>query len=80
MTEIISQFFVNVFGDNAWLATFLIAIIPLIELKGAIPFGMSVSFWAEIALSPWIIFGCLLWKYNCSSNPRLSFQTYCKMA
>lgn len=56
MTEIISQFFVNIFGDNAWLATLLIAIIPLIELKGAIPFGMSVSFWAENALSPWMSF------------------------
>lgn len=51
MTEGISQFFLNTFGDNAWLATFLIAIIPLVELKGAIPFGVSTQFWGENALS-----------------------------
>lgn len=54
MSEAISQFFVNTFGDNVWLAVFLIAIIPLIELKGAIPFGMSSDFWGANALSPWM--------------------------
>lgn len=53
MSEAISQFFTTVFENNAWLATFLIALIPLIELKGAIPFGISETFWAEQALTPW---------------------------
>lgn len=60
MTEAISQFFLNTFGSNAWVATFLIAIVPLIELKGAIPFGMSKAFWAEHALSSWASFGVSL--------------------
>ena len=51
VTEWISQLFVNIFGDNSALATILISIIPIIELKGAIPFGMSKSFWGENALS-----------------------------
>ena len=51
VTEWISQLFVNIFGDNSALATILISIIPIIELKGAIPFGMSKSFWGKNALS-----------------------------
>lgn len=47
MTEAISKFFSTLFGDNAILATIIIAIIPMIELKGAIPFGMSKSFWVK---------------------------------
>ena len=56
MTEGISQFFVNTFGGNVWLASFLISIIPLVELKGAIPFAMSTEFWADKALSPGFAF------------------------
>ena len=53
MTEAISNFFSEVFKDNVILATIIIAIVPLIELKGAIPFAMSPSFWGENALSMW---------------------------
>lgn len=53
MTAAITEFFHTVFGDNVWLATILIAIIPLIELKGAIPFAMSAAFWGERALNAW---------------------------
>lgn len=51
MLESITNFFHNVFGDNVVLATIIIAIVPLIELKGAIPFAMSVDMWGEHALS-----------------------------
>ena len=47
----IGEFFAKVFGDNAFLATFLISLIPLIELKGAIPFGTNVDIWNRAALS-----------------------------
>ncbi len=50
MFEFITNFFHNVFGTNAILATILIAIIPLIELKGAIPFAMDKALWGEHAL------------------------------
>ncbi len=56
MPEEPSSFFVTVFGGNAWIATFLAALIPLIELRGAIPFGMSVEFWGEHALKSWVAF------------------------
>lgn len=39
------------FGTNSWLATFLISMFPLVELKGGIPIGMSVDFWGENALN-----------------------------
>lgn len=57
MTQAISQFFSTVFGDNVILATILIAMLPLIELKGAIPFAVSRAFWGNAALSVWQAFG-----------------------
>lgn len=51
MLEFITDFFHNIFGNNVILATIVIAIIPLIELKGAIPFAMSVNMWGEHALN-----------------------------
>lgn len=54
MTAAITEFFHALFGNNVWLATLLIAIIPLVELKGAIPFAMSVAFWGERALNAWV--------------------------
>lgn len=51
MTEFISEVFSTIFGDNVILATILIAIVPIIEIKGAIPFAMSPAFWGELALS-----------------------------
>lgn len=53
MIDSITQFVSNLFGNNVVIATIFIAIIPLIELKGAIPFGTSTDFWGEFALSAW---------------------------
>ncbi len=50
MTEFIEQIFHNLFGNNVWLATILIAMVPVIELKGAIPFSMSSQIWGTKAL------------------------------
>ena len=54
MTKFIEQAFSTIFGDNIILATILIAIIPIIELKGAIPFSMS--FGGQNTLSQWTAF------------------------
>lgn len=56
MTEFISEFFNKIFADNIILATILIAIIPMIELKGAIPFAMSKGFWGSNALTSFYAF------------------------
>lgn len=48
------------FGDNVALATIFVAMFPLIELKGAIPFGTSVAFWPTGALTAWQAFGWAL--------------------
>lgn len=50
MTEAIKDFFLDVFGEFAWLGILLIAMIPVIELRGAIPFALGEA-WAG-ALSP----------------------------
>lgn len=50
MTQFIEQLFHNLFGGNVWLATILIAMVPVIELKGAIPFSMSTQIWGGEAL------------------------------
>jgi len=57
MTEAIAEFFRNIFGDNVILATIIIAIIPMIELKGAIPFAMSEELWGSNALATWPALG-----------------------
>ncbi len=51
MTEFIEQIFSTIFGDNVILATILISIVPIIEIKGAIPFAMSTKIWGTVALS-----------------------------
>lgn len=51
MAEFIGSIFSYVFGSQSWLATLLISMFPIIELKGAIPVGMSTDFWGEHALT-----------------------------
>ena len=58
MTAFFENLFSSIFGNNAVLATILIAMVPLIELKGAIPFGMSGEIWKGAELSKWGAFGC----------------------
>ena len=53
MAEWIKNLFVAIFGDNSWLATTIISMIPIVELRGAIPFGSAISFWGENALPVW---------------------------
>lgn len=60
LTERIFELFAKVFGQNAALATILISIVPVIELKGAIPFGMSNAFWGDAALSGALALACSL--------------------
>ena len=61
MTEFVEGIFSNIFGSNVVLATILIAMVPVIELKGAIPFSMAVDIWGINALSffPALIYGIL---------------------
>lgn len=51
MTEWLKTLFVSIFGTNSALATFFISMIPIIELRGAIPFGTATALWGENALS-----------------------------
>ena len=51
MIEIFATIFTGIFGSYSWLATLIISMFPIIELKGAIPVGMSVEFWGEYALN-----------------------------
>ena len=60
----ISEFFAHVFNENVILATVLISILPIIEVRGAIPFGTNSSIWGNIALTNWESF---LWSLIGSS-------------
>lgn len=51
MTEAIQKLVLSIFGGNPVLATIFIAMIPVIELRGAIPFGSSKEIWGDKALS-----------------------------
>ena len=57
MTELIHNIFSTIFGDNVILATILIAMVPIIELRGAIPFATNPGFWGKYTLSNWEAFG-----------------------
>ncbi len=50
MIDFFGNIFSFLFGTNSRLATMIIAMFPIIELKGAIPVGMSIDFWGENAL------------------------------
>ena len=45
--------FIENFQDCIWLACILVAMIPALEAKIAIPFAMNTSFWANNALPAW---------------------------
>lgn len=51
MTEFIGQIFSFIFGSHSIIATIIISMLPIIELKGAIPIGMSVDYWGDFALN-----------------------------
>lgn len=51
MIEFFGRIFSVIFGSNSWLATLIISMFPIIELKGAIPVGVSREFWGENALT-----------------------------
>ncbi|MCD8371913.1 MAG: small multi-drug export protein [Clostridia bacterium] len=57
VTDGIQNFFAEVFGGNAWIATIIVSMIPLIELKGGIVFGQNGDFFAE-PLTKWQAFAC----------------------
>lgn len=52
MTETIKEAIINLFNNNSAMATFVLALLPIFELRGAIPFGMSTQIWGENALTP----------------------------
>lgn len=47
MTEAIKEFTARTFGSCPWLGVILIAIVPVIELRGAIPFALITLPWWE---------------------------------
>lgn len=50
------NFFVDNFGNSIVLAVLLMAMIPTLESKVAIPFALSVAIWGENVLSPVMAF------------------------
>lgn len=49
-----------IFGSNSILATICVAMLPLLELKGAIPLGVSAQLWGAAALNTWQAFAWAL--------------------
>ncbi|MBS7401530.1 MAG: small multi-drug export protein [Eubacteriales bacterium] len=56
MGEIVAKFIVKLFGGNSILGTMFLAMLPITELKVAIPMGMSESIWGSSALPTWQAF------------------------
>ena len=57
MTEFLNNLFATIFNDNIILATILISTLPVIELRGAIPFATNSGFWASLAMNNWQAYG-----------------------
>lgn len=53
MADAILNYFGDLGSNNLIFIIMLVAMIPVIELKGAIPFGASIEIWGEQALSVW---------------------------
>lgn len=51
MVEFLGGIFATIFGEHSIIATIIISMFPLIELKGGIPVGMSRDFWGNNALN-----------------------------
>ena len=56
MGEMIAKIIVKIFGGNSILGTMFLAMLPITELKVAIPMGMSESIWGTAALTSWQAF------------------------
>ena len=52
------EFFADIFSNCVFLAVILMALIPTVESKIAIPFGLSYAIWGEATLSPVVAFVC----------------------
>ena len=57
MTAFLNNLFANIFGKNVILATILISMVPIIELRGAIPFATNTGFWGKLAMNNWTALG-----------------------
>lgn len=53
----ITEFFAKVFNGNVPLATIIISMVPIIELRGAIPFATNSTLWGNLAISNWKALG-----------------------
>ena len=52
MVGFFQSLIIKIFNGNAFWATFFISMIPVIEVKGAIPFGVSKDIFGAGALTP----------------------------
>lgn len=59
MQELIKTFAINLFS-NPIIATIFVSMFPVIEVKGAIPFGQSTQIWGTAALSHTWSFICAI--------------------
>lgn len=50
------DFFIDNFHNLSFLAVLVVAMLPILEAKAALPFGMSKEIWGEYALSPMLAF------------------------
>ncbi len=57
MVEFIKDLIVAVFGNNVWLGIIVLAMIPVTELRTALPFAMS-SVWGAGKLNWWQAYIC----------------------
>ena len=52
MKEFIKNIILTLFGNMPWLGTIIFAMVPIFELRGAIPIAMDATIWGDAVL-PW---------------------------
>lgn len=57
MVEFIKELIVNLFGNHVWIGIIILAMIPVTELRVALPFAMS-SAWGVSKLNWWQAYLC----------------------
>lgn len=53
MKEALKDLIVNVFGDNVWLAIIIMAMVPVLELRYALPYSLNRAVWGTRTLKWW---------------------------
>lgn len=58
MSQFFQELIFSIFGNQSWLGIIILAMIPVTELRVALPFAMNKGVWGIYTLTWWQAWGC----------------------